>query len=288
MGKRRVAAVAIEYGGSGDPERSLELLWGLKEPGSRGPKPKLTVAGITAAAIALADQNGMAALSLRKVAEELGVGTMSLYTYVPSKSELIDVMTDAVYGEVVTELSPSAEVNSPSEPGQSSDAARPSELGRPSDVPPWRVELERIANAQWAMYHRHPWLVEISGARPILGPNLSAKYEIELTAIDGIGLTDLEMDGVVALISGHVDGSARQFWEARQIRKQSGLSDEQWWERWAPALERMPNLGNFPIGSRVGQAAGEAYQSASSPEHHFTFGLQRLLDGIQVLVDARR
>ena len=91
-----------EYGGSGDPERSLELLWRVRQPSSRGPKPKLDLDQIVSVAIELADEEGLAPLSMRKVAERLGVGTMSLYTYVPGKAELIDLMIDATASRVVS------------------------------------------------------------------------------------------------------------------------------------------------------------------------------------------
>src|SRR5216117_1909772 len=90
------------YGGRGDPIRSMELLWrdAAAPARGRGPKPGLTVDRIVAAATELADGDGLAALSMRRVAERLGVGTMSLYTYVPSKADLIDVMYDAACGSV--------------------------------------------------------------------------------------------------------------------------------------------------------------------------------------------
>ncbi|HEY1176756.1 MAG TPA: TetR/AcrR family transcriptional regulator, partial [Phytomonospora sp.] len=70
-------------------------MWGVRERSSRGPKQGLTIEAIVRTAIALADAEGLAALSMRKVAERLGVGTMSLYTYVPGKPELLDLMLDA-------------------------------------------------------------------------------------------------------------------------------------------------------------------------------------------------
>src|SRR5688500_18770488 len=88
-----------EYAGRGNPRRSMELLWGAGSTPSRGPKPGLTVAAIVEAAIEVADTEGLAALSMRKVAEKLGKSAMSLYTYVPGKPELLDLMLDAVLGE---------------------------------------------------------------------------------------------------------------------------------------------------------------------------------------------
>lgn len=86
--------------GGGDPARSMALLWGTEAPPrTRGRKPGLTVGGIATAAIELADTEGLEALSMRRVAQRLGVGTMSLYTYVPGKAELVDVMLDAIHLE---------------------------------------------------------------------------------------------------------------------------------------------------------------------------------------------
>src|SRR6266699_809038 len=89
-----------EYSGSGDPVRSLALLWRTRERPSRKGKPDLSVDRIVQAAIELADADGLAALSMRRIAERLGVGTMSLYTHVPGKAELIDLMFDTAYGEL--------------------------------------------------------------------------------------------------------------------------------------------------------------------------------------------
>lgn len=245
-----------EYAGSG--ERSLELLWRKRRPPTRGPKPKLDIDRIVEAAIAIADEEGLAPLSMRKVAERLGVATMSLYTYVPGKAELLDLMVDATV-----------------DPGDEDVSGT------------WRERLERIAEESWARYHRHPWLLEITMVRPVLGPNVTARYEHELRAIDGIGLTDVEMDAVLNLIAGHVEGAARRALEAALAEQRTGVSDQEWWAERAPVLERLMEPGAFPTAERVGTAAGEAHNAAFAPEHSFRFGLQRILDGIQTLVEAR-
>jgi AcrR family transcriptional regulator len=247
-----------EYGGSGDPERSLELLWRVREAPSRGPKPRLQLDQIVSVAIELADEDGLAPLSMRKVAERLGVGTMSLYTYIPGKAELLDLMIDAA-------------------------AATPS---TPTDGT-WRERLERIARENWARYHRHPWMLEITMVRPVLGPNVIARYDHELAAIDGIGLTDVEMDAVVSLLAGHVEGAARRALEAAVAERRTGISDQAWWEERAPILDRVLEPERFPTAARVGAAAGEEHNAAYAPEHTFEFGLQRILDGIQNLVSSR-
>lgn len=246
--------------GGGDPARSLAVLWRTHERASRRGKPALSVDRITRAGIDLADTAGIGALSMRRVAEALGVGTMSLYTYVPGKSELLDVMIDTVAGETA----------------------------RPLAVPGgWRSRLTQVARENWALLHRHPWMLQVGKTRPPLGPMIMDKYEYELAAIDGIGLTDVEMDSVLTLVLGHVEISARRAGDAARTVEQSGLTDAEWWRASAPLLERLVDGSRYPVAGRVGTAAGEAYNAASDPQHEFAFGLERILDGVQVLLDSR-
>jgi AcrR family transcriptional regulator len=247
-----------EYGGSGDPRRSLELLWRAHTPPTKGPRPRLDLDQIVRAAIEVADAEGLATLSMRKVAERLGVGTMSLYTYVPGKSELIDLMFDqAVAG-----------------PNEHTEGT-------------WRERLEQIAHENWWRYHRHPWLLEITMVRPVLGPNVIARYDHELQAVDAIGLTDVEMDAVVSLLAGHVEGAARRALESAHAERTTGQTDEAWWAERAPLLETLLEPERYPTAMRVGGAAGEEHNAAYAPEHSFEFGLQRILDGVQALVERR-
>lgn len=247
------------YPGSGDPARSLALLWRTSERASRKGKPDLNVELVVRAAIELADTAGLTALSMRRVAERLGVGTMSLYTYVPGKAELLDVMLDTVYGETT-------------------DA--------PEEAT-WRARLEHIARENLALYQRHPWLTQVAASRPVLGPNAIAKYDRDLRAIDGIGLSDLEMDSVLTLVGGYVHGAARGAADAAAAEQSTGMSDEQWWYAHVPFLERIMDGRRYPTATRVGSAAGEAHQAAYNPEHAFEFGLRCVLDGVEMLVRAR-
>jgi AcrR family transcriptional regulator len=243
-----------EFSGGGDPARSMALLWRTTE---RAGRKGLSVDRIVEAAIAVADEEGIGALTMRRVADRLGVGTMSIYTHVPAKAELIDVMLDTVLAEVTG----------------------------PDHAPgPWRERLEQVARGLRALYLRHPWLLHVATTRPPMGPNVIAKYEHELRAVDGIGLTDIEMDAVVTLINDFVHGTVRSAIEAAEVERRTGLTDEQWWYRQAPLLERVLDPARFPLGVRVGSAAGEEHQAAVDPEHAFEFGLERVLDGIEMLV----
>ncbi|WP_026257772.1 TetR/AcrR family transcriptional regulator [Actinopolymorpha alba] len=264
--------MTIEHTSAGDPARSLALLWRTRERSSRKGKPELNVDRIVRAAIDLADSDGLGALSMRRVAERLGVGTMSLYTYVPGKAELIDVMVDTVYAEPASDAASTGETQDTHDTGTGGG---------------WRDRLERVARQNWSLLQRHPWLLQVGTARPVLGPNAIAKYDHELRTVDGIGLTDLEMDAVLTLVAGHVEATARLAVEVGQTARLTDLTDEQWWSAHAPILARMSDASRYPAASRVGQAVGAAYGSVHDPTQAFEFGLQRILDGIQTLVESR-
>ena len=251
-----------EFTGGGDPARSVALLWRDSEQRpARGRKPTLTVDAIVAAAVEMADEAGLGALSMRALAERLKVGTMSLYTHVPGKAELIDLMLDTVLRETA----------------------------RPDDLPDgWRARLELVARENLALIHRHPWMLEIVTFRPPMGPGVIAKYDLELRALEGIGLTDVEMDSVLTLVLGYVQSSARQALEATLVEQRTGLTDDEWWSAQAPLLDQVIDPDRFPVATRVGTAATEAYRGLWDPDHTFEFGLQRVLDGIEALVGARR
>jgi AcrR family transcriptional regulator len=250
-----------EYSGSGDPAKSLELLW--RRPAhpqrTRGPKPALSVDQIVTAALKIADAEGLAAMSMRRVADELGVGAMTLYRYFPGKGELLDVMLDTVYGE----------------------------LPRHVVSGEWRARLDEVARENRELYLRHPWLLQVATSRPPLGPNVMAKYEWELTTVDGIGLTDIEMDSTVALVNGYVHGAVRTAVEARQVIQRSGLTDKEWWLAHVPHLDQIGDLEKFPLSARVGTAVGSEFDAPYDSEHAFEYGLERLLDGISALVANR-
>lgn len=238
-----------------DVDRTLGLLWRrqLGTPrGSRGPRQRFSVDEVVQAAIAVADEEGLPAFSMRKVADRLGLKLMSIYTYVPGRAELIGLMVDEVAGE--------------------------------QSLPPHegslRQRLTAIARQLWDEFHRHPWLLQVEDSRPWIGPNLSDRYEWQLAAIEGAGFTDLEMDQVVTLISDFTAGSARTSVDTRRTAQRSGISDAEWWEINAPVLERVMPAAAYPISGRVGQAAGREYNAVGDPERSFRFGLDCIIDGL--------
>jgi AcrR family transcriptional regulator len=252
--------MATEFTGGGDPRRSIALLWGLAGTGRRGPKPRHSVEDVVEAAIALADADGLAALSMRRVAGMLGLSTMSLYTYVPSKAELVDLMLDRIAGEAQTPDAP---------------------------VEGWRARLEQIARQGWRRSQRHPWVTQVGVHRPPLGPNVLARVEATLRAIDGLGLSEIEMDQITSLVGDYVRGAVRAALDAREIEQQTGMTDEQWWAMNTPLLEGLVDPARYPTTVRI----GEAYKSGAMPppdhERNFEFGLQRVLDGIAAFIAGR-
>lgn len=254
----------IDRSSAGDPARTLKLLW--REPGDptdtrRGPRQGLTVERVVAAAIGLADTDGLGAVTMRRIAHILGVVPMSLYTYVPGKAELLDLMLDTIYGQM-----PRGDL-----------AAQP-----------WRERLAAIAHENRDLFDRHPWVAEVATSRPLLGPGAMAKYEHELAAFTGLGLDDVEMDAALTFLLGFVHGAARSAAEAVAIRQDSAMSEEQWWAANAPLLARVFDQDKYPTATRVGAAAGAAHGAAYSPEHAYDFGLRRVLDGLGVLIDTHR
>lgn len=246
--------------GAGDPARTLRLLW--RDPAAvprHGPRQGLTVDRVVAAATALADAEGLDAVTMRRVAASLGVVPMTLYTYVPAKAELLDLMLDSAYTAM-----PRADTA-----GQ-----------------PWRQRLAAVAAENRALFEAHPWAAAVSALRPPLGPGLLAKYEHELSALDGLGLDDVEMDDALTHLLTFVQAWARAAADAGDNRRVQ--DDEQWWAAHAPLLAELIDPDAYPLAARVGTAAGTAHGTAYDPEHAYRFGLQTILDGLAALIDRPR
>ncbi|WP_026925121.1 TetR/AcrR family transcriptional regulator [Glycomyces arizonensis] len=237
----------------------LELLW-REAPASprRGPRKGLTVDAVVDAAIAIADAEGLEAVTMRRIAQSLGVAPMTLYTYVPGKAELIVLMLDALYAAM----------------------PRTETTGRL-----WRERLAAVARDNYAMYRAHPWAAAASQTRPPLGPGQCAKYEHELRSLDDTGLSDVERDDALAYLLAFVRTAAADAARAEAERETTAMSDREWWESNGPLLAKVFDAERYPTAARVGQAAGEAHGAAFEPRHAFDFGLERTLDGLAALIE---
>ncbi|WP_019544749.1 TetR/AcrR family transcriptional regulator [Streptomyces sulphureus] len=243
--------------GGGDPVRTLELLWrevGAPEPsaGRRGPRQGLTVGAVVGAAVELADAESLDALTMRALAQRLGVTPMTVYTYVPGKDELLDLMLDEVYGRM--ELAPFG----PDEP--------------------WRDRVTRVATDNRDLLARHPWIAEMSVTRPPLGPGVIGKYEHELAAFEGIGLPDAERDAALTHLLGFVHSTAWAATDSAELN--SRQSDDDWWAEVGPLLARVIDGERYPLAKRVGEAAG-----AYNTDMVWAFGLQCVLEGLERWAD---
>nr|WP_119293953.1 TetR/AcrR family transcriptional regulator C-terminal domain-containing protein [Streptomyces sp. YIM 130001] len=241
---------------------SLERAWGLRERPVKGPKPGLTLERIVAAAVALAEAEGLGAVSMGRVAKELGASTMSLYRYVDTKGELYLLMQDA------------ASDDPPSLP--------PAEGG-------WRAGLTRWVIGLRAMYHSHLWMLRIPLSGPPASPQSVAWMEYGLAALDGSGLDEAERLGVVTLLSGYVRQEATLMSDLDAAYTANGLTPDVVLRRYARTLTHLTTPERNPAVTRLLNSDVFAY--AAGPDEDadtdFHFGLERVLDGVAALVERR-
>jgi AcrR family transcriptional regulator len=253
--------MSVDRSSAGDPARTLALLW--RDPMAvprHGPRRGMDLDTVISAAIELADERGLDAVTVRRVAERLGIATMSLYTYVPGKSELLDLMLDAAY----------------------------SQMSRtPTTGEAWRARLAAVAQDNRELFRTHPWTAVVSTLRPPLGPGQMAKYEHDLAAFDDCGLDDVTADDCLTHLLTFVRANARDTIDSHGARRDTAMDDEQWWASAGPVLARVLDPDQYPRATRIGAAAGSAHGSAHDPTHAYEFGLARLLDGLAPLIEGR-
>ncbi|GAA1354494.1 TetR/AcrR family transcriptional regulator [Saccharothrix algeriensis] len=230
--------------------QALELLWNGDRRPARGPQRGLTMERIVAAAIEVAEQEGLAALSMRRVATRLGVGTASLYTYLPGRTELEALMLDAI----------GAEDPLPHEwPGG------------------WREKVQAWARSDWTAFRRHPWVLQLMATSPVPGPNTLRWLDSALLVLADTALTEAEKVAVVESVDAYVRGVARL-----QVDTDANAGDPAEADRVNEALGRLVDFTRYPALERA-LRAGVAPWSGDQ----FEFGLQRLLDGVESLIAAR-
>jgi AcrR family transcriptional regulator len=210
---------------------------------------------IVAAAIRVADAEGLAALSMRRVAAEVGAAPMSLYRHVADKDDLVVQMMNTVFAR--TEL---------------------------PDPPPdgWRARLELAARVLWAMFRAHPWLASaLSLTRPQVMPDAVPFTEWLLTALDGYGLELSTMFTTYLMLINYVRGTAVNLEAEAEAEAVTGLNSEEWLQTQAQFWTSLPS-GGYPVFQRL---ISEEYDF--SLDQIFEFGLQRLLDGLAALIKEK-
>lgn len=233
--------------GPADPIALVDLLWSPTVPLGRTGLHLRDLVGI---AVGMADTDGWAALTMRGLAARVGVAPMTLYGYVPGKAELLELMLDEVIGTTYAD-----------HPG-------------PTSVADWPAAIRLIAHRTRDHALAHPWMLEATPARPVLGPGVCAVYEAELTALDGIGLGDVEMDHALTSVHALAEASARAQHQLDQARR--GMSDQEWWAGVGPRLSRYLQEAQAPVAARVGRTMS----SAGEPAAALDVGIDLLIDGL--------
>ncbi|MFG1611040.1 TetR/AcrR family transcriptional regulator [Actinoplanes sp. NPDC049265] len=230
-------------------------IWMRPERPAYGPKPAYSRTQITESAIRIADAEGLEAATMRRVAAEIGAGAMSLYRYVPSRDDLVELMSDRVLGEIDVTGMPSGD---------------------------WRADLTRYAEALRTMWLRHPWITTVQRSLPSLGPNQLLLIERLMGILDD----DLSIDenlAFTAMLNSYVEGAVRdEINSAREFRR-SGLSESEWMARSYPYVDQLVKSGNYPIFTKI---VMQARQPHLSRDDQFRNGLHRVLDCIAAALPA--
>lgn len=233
------------------------LVWDRLEPKIRPAPSPLSREAIVRAAVAIADKDGLAAMSLRKVGAFLDAGPMRLYGYMSTKEELLELMVDAVYAEML-----------------------PSGGKRQH----WRDALRSIALRIRQATRKHKWFIDLLGGRPHLGPHALAHLEASLGALSGTSaFENIDVSAqAVRTVNAYVIGAIRI--EASELRAEleSGMDETAWQTMTFPYISRMIATGRFPTLAKMIERGTD-----SSADAMFDKGLDCVLDGIEARLPRR-
>jgi len=246
---------------SAEPARDTEIppvVWMLPDRPGRGPRPAHSREQITAAAIRIADAEGLDAVTMRRLAAEIGCGTMTLYRYVPTKDHLLDLMIDATEGEVALPDVPAGD---------------------------WRAGLRAVAGMQRNRLLRHPWLASLESGRPAFGPNSLRNLEQGFAILDGLGLDIDQILVLVGALLAFVRGAVIAELAEQEAQRRTGLTTEQWQARMAPYVATLMESGRYPAFNRV---ITDAKLPHSGRDEGFARGLDLVLDGLAAGIPAPR
>lgn len=243
---------------AGQIPRSIALLWGLGQPARRGPKGGLSVARITLAAIEVADAEGLAAVSMARVARQLGAGTMSLYRYVASKDELLLLMSDA------------ALTDPPAPPGAAG----------------WREALRHWGYAVLDELRRHAWYVQIPIAGPPVGPRNMAWFDAALRTLDGTPLDAGDRVTAVMTLITFIHGEVRL---TAELVAAEAAGTHPAGDTFGRTMARLADPERFPaLAAAVAAEIFDDERPAAEQELDDVGGsLEIILDGIEALIERR-
>jgi AcrR family transcriptional regulator len=234
------------------------VIWMRPEHGTRGPKATHSRRDVAATGIRIADKEGLEAVSMRRIAAELGTGTTSLYRYVSKKDDVLELMGDEVMGELRGTV-------------LSGD---------------WRADLCAIARLLRETALRHPWLPAMSSGRSNHGPNSLWWIELSLSVFDGMDLDTDEMLANLGTLSAFVLGHVLGELGDQKAALRSGLSHEQWMEQQGEYGPTIMNSGLYPRFTRVMIEAATPH-AADRQDRGFEAGLERVLDGLAAHLPVR-
>ncbi|MEV1291247.1 TetR/AcrR family transcriptional regulator C-terminal domain-containing protein [Pseudonocardia sp. NPDC049635] len=242
--------------GTPEGQAMIELLWDPPPPPRRGPRQRLTLGQVVDAGMAVAARS-VDELSMRKVAQELGVGTMSLYTYVPGRDELFELMVDRAWGM----------------------------RKFPERDLPWRAQAEFHAHEAWRMYREHPWLISSNLWRMPLGPHVLDVQEDLYRAVLLTGLDAVTVVRSAGLVESHVFGAARAKITDTSVAARTGVTQDDYYAARAGFWGTYFSEERFPSMLTLWNAGGF---DAENPDGDWEFGLALILDGIERLADGVR
>lgn len=234
---------------SGDQASAMALLWEQARQPKRGPRPALTLGAIARAGIEVADADGLQAVTMQRVAEALGFTKMALYRYLPGRVELVALMTDAAIGEAP----------------------------RLDTVPGgWRPKLDFWARQMFSRFWEHPWVLETTVGARAIGPNELSWIEQAVASLTSTCLDGGEVLDVAATLAGHVRSIAAQVAAIGYGTPEQTMSA-------ALAVLLRDRQDRFPALA----AALDSATAAGAQDQALDFGLQRILDGVELLITTR-
>jgi DNA-binding transcriptional regulator YhcF (GntR family) len=237
--------------------RSMPGVGTVVTAGDRSVEPGPDRDLVVSTAVTIADAEGLSGLSMRRLAGELGIATMSVYRHVADKEELVLLMMDKVMA-----------------------ANPPPSLSPEKDG--WRACVEALARLQWSMYRRHIWLAQaVSFTRPLLAPHAMAHTDWTMRALDGRGLDPNTQFRAAVMVANYVRGTAVNLEAEAQAEQETGLTDAQWMQAQQGRIAAVLAGGRLPMMARFMAADDREFGLDSLLE----FGLQRLLDGLAPLLD---
>jgi AcrR family transcriptional regulator len=257
------APIRTPYTQPGDSRlpASIMAAWGQPRPPNtpnKGTKTGLSMERIVQSAVQIAARKGLSAVSMSRVASQLGSSAMSLYRYVSAKEELLALMVDAALGRP-----PAA----------------------PSEADGWRAGLSRWAWGYHAARRRHHWVLQVPISGPPVTPNLTAWLEEGLCSLRDTPLTEGQKLSVMLLLSGFVRNDATIAADIGAPTSTSRSHQSEIMPAWGRSLARLTDAQHFPaLHAALGSGV---FDQDDDPDDEFVFGLDRILDGIEALIRAQ-